>query len=277
MYDTTLTRVYYNIPIINPSVYISVKGNRIKTYYENNEIRAYLKDGTEFQLEFHNDSNCYVKAEIVINGKSQVNALVLKPYQRFFLDRFMDEKKKFKFNTFLTGNDNIEELKEIIANNGKIEVKFYKEFVPISSTPPIAYNYNVTNMQYPFTPTISSGDSIRYTSTTYNEDTFDSTVVNLNPAQCTLKKELKEIETGRIESGKTSSQRFVPIEKQWESFTCAVFNYHIMPESQRPSMSMKSNNQKNVIKADDIRTYCSKCGRRIKKGYNFCPGCGERF
>jgi len=50
-----------------------------------------------------------------------------------------------------------------------------------------------------------------------------------------------------------------------------------MPESQRPPKPVKVKKQKNVIQADDIRTYCPSCGRRVKKGYNFCPGCGEKF
>lgn len=268
MYNQTFSNISHRIP----SVYLAVNGNRIKTYNEDNEVRAYLKDGTEFQLEFYNDSDCYVKADITINGQFQGSSLVLRPHQHFYLDRFMDEKKKFLFNTFLTGNDDIERLKEIIAKNGRIEVLFYKEFIPIPSTKWITFGNGTYNPT--IYPTIYTNAS---TSTNDGKLSLDSGIKSmyLNSVQCGVE-EPKEIETGRIEAGKKSNQDFIPISKSWEFLPCVSFFYHIMPESQRPKV-VKVKKQKNVIQADDIRTYCPSCGRRVKKGYNFCPGCGEKF
>lgn len=279
MYNPSFSSVSYSIPVVTPSVYLAVNGNRIKTYNEDNEVRAYLKDGTEFQLEFYNDSDYYVKAEITINGQSQGSSLVLRPHQRFYLDRFVDEKKKFMFNTFLTGNDDIEKLKEIIAKNGRIEVRFYKEFIPILLTNWTTFGNGICN---PTLYNTSTGDNIKYEKYIINEShTSEGTLssdnevrsTHLNSAQYRVE-EPKEIETGRIEAGKKSNQDFKPISKSWEFFSCASFSYHIMPESQRPKV-VKVKKQKNVIQADDIRVYCQKCGRRVKKGYNFCPGCGN--
>lgn len=266
--------------IVNPSVHLAVNGNRIKTYNEDGEVRAYLKDGTEFQLEFYNDSDYYVKADITINGKLQGSSLVLRPHQRFFLDRFMDEKKKLVFNTFLTGNDDIEKLKEIIAKNGRIEVRFYKEFIPMILTTWTTFDYNPTI----YTNT-TSGNNVKCTDyiikqSNSSDKTLSLDYNNVSPSSIHLKscrgEQPKEIETGRIEAGKKSNQEFNTISKSWEFISCASFLYHIMPESQRPK-EVKVKKQKNVIQADAIRTYCSVCGRRVKKGYNFCPGCGERF
>jgi hypothetical protein len=205
----------------------------------------------------------------------------------------MDEKKKFKFNTFLTGNDDIEKLKEIIAKNGRIEVRFYKEFIPIPLTTWTTFDCSGTNQPNVYASNTSTGDNVKYMKGVINEkssgnvETFsrgfnsDSnkvmpSSVYLNSVQCNVE-EPKEIETGRIEAGKKSNQDFKTIYKTWEWFSCASFSYHIMPESQRPPKPVKVKKQKNVIAADDIRTYCPSCGRRVKKGYNFCPGCGEKF
>lgn len=283
MYNPTSTSVSYTTTIPNPSVHLAVNGNRIKTYNEDGEVRAYLKDGTEFQLEFHNDSDSYVKADITINGKSQVSSLVLRPHQRFYLDRFMDEKKKFKFNTFMTGNDDIEKLKEIIAKNGRIEVRFYKEFIPLpitwtTYTMPIygdTTNNSIKYMKSIINESNSSGETLSLDRAS-NSNKMMPNSVYANSVQCSIEEQPKEVETGRIEAGKKSNQNFTTIHKSWEYFSCASFSYHIMPESQRPKV-VKVKKQKNVIQADDIRTYCPSCGRRVKKGYNFCPGCGEKF
>lgn len=290
MYNSSFSNVSYTIPIANPSVHLAVNGNRIKTYNEDGEIRAYLKDGTEFQLEFHNDSDCYVKADININGKSQSSSLVLRPHQRFYLDRFIDENKKFMFNTFLTGNDDIKKLKEIIAKNGRIEVRFYKEFIPIPLTnwtiisngiyQPNIYTSNTSTGDAKYMKDIinesnSSGETLPLDNIGLNSNTVMPNSVYLSSVQYSGQiKQPKEIETGRIEAGKKSNQDFKPISKSWEFFSCTSFSYHIMPESQRLKV-IKVKKQKNVIQADDIRTYCASCGRRIKKGYNFCPGCGN--
>jgi hypothetical protein len=280
MYNQTSTSVPYSTQIVNPSVYLAVNGNRIKTYNEDNEVRAYLKDETEFQLEFHNDSDCYVKADITINGQFQDNSLVLRPHQHFYLERFMDEKKKFMFNTFLTGNDDIEKLKEIIAKNGRIEVRFYKELIPTSLTTWTTFGNKTYNSTI-YTNT-STDDNIKYTSGIINESNSPEGTLSLdsefrsmhhNSVQCRVE-EPKEIETGRIEAGKKSNQEFKSISKYWEFFSCASFSYHIMPESQRPKV-VKVKKQKNIIQADDIRTYCQECGRRVKNGWKFCPGCGN--
>src|ERR1035437_9844776 len=174
MYQNTMYTYPAYVPA-NPQLNLAVNGNRVKTYNHDGEFRAYLKDGTEFQLEFDNNSDCYVRAEITVNGKTQSSSLVLRPHQRFYLDRFMDEKKKFKFNTFLTGNDDIEKLKEIIAKNGRIEVQFYKEYI---YTPPLSSITWTSGGCWGQTPYIlySSGTIKRFNSGTTTDDSFSDDI-----------------------------------------------------------------------------------------------------
>ena len=221
------------LKLANPRVFISVNNNRIKSYVEEGEICVFLKDGTEFQLEFMNDSDCYIKADISINGKYQFSSLVLRPHQHFYLDRFMDEKKKFKFNTFLTGNDDIEKLKKIIEQNGKIEVRFYKE---------LEQNYTYTTCNPSWITTWWEHQVDTY----YSNGSDDSGKLDINyysanaslQSNDKIKSSIKtkalnpdktEIETGRVESGDKSKQDFTSVSKQWDIFPVATFQYHIMP------------------------------------------------
>ena len=302
MYQNTII-TYPAYVLANPTLNLAVNGNRIKTYNHDGQACAYLKDGTEFQLEFDNDSDFYVRAEITVNGQTQKSSLVLRPHQRYFLDRFMDEKKKFKFNTFLTGNDDIEKLKEIIAKNGKILVKFYKEYLQpvISETyrdPFVLYGsgqsetslYGAGRFGYTtngiksrgLTKGLSSDRGENISNSSYYVNSMNisanaSAYEDYLDASAQIKPD--EMETGRIESGNKSKQEFSPITKTWESWPCVCFQYHILPESQMPKTPKvkKVKKAKDVIMADDVRTYCPKCGRRVKEGWNFCPGCGKEY
>jgi hypoxanthine-guanine phosphoribosyltransferase len=92
-----------------------------------------------------------------------------------------------------------------------------------------------------------------------------------------MRSEPDEIETGRIESGKKSKQDFVLTDRQFNFFSVATFEYHIVPQSQKPKKVKMAIKKRDVIVADDIRTYCPDCGRRLKRGWNFCAGCGKKF
>ena len=270
-YITTTTGIF------NPQAYIAVKNNRVKIYKDN---KIYLNDGDEFEIEFQNSGNFYAKAEITINGKSQNSALVLSPGQKFYLDRFMDEKKKFKFNVFKTGNDDIEELKKILESNGKVEIKFYRETLPNITWTSWDWNgiYNTYNNDYintldSFYTTKFSPDTIRCKSSGCSSATKYSSL-GLNDVAL---KNMDEVETGRIESGNKSNQDFYVTHKQFETFPMSVVSYHILPKSQKKNDAYIK--PKSYIMADEsqFRAYCNNCGRRVKKGWQFCPGCGQKY
>jgi len=276
---TTTTTTYPFFTPCNPKSFIAVKNNRVKSYEHEGENRIYLEDGTEFELEFHNDSDDYVKADITINGIKQSSALVLRPHQRFYLDRFMDEQKKFKFNTFMTGNDDIEKLKEIIEKNGRIKVEFYQELKPYF---PYTYTTNVWHNNYSsgtgkYDPQYLNNCTSRGIQTDgieLNNGAISEVSCFASMDMCAKRSEPEEIETGRVEAGSKSKQDFVSTDKQFGCWPTETFEYHIVSVSQKPKKMKK---QKNVIVADDIRTYCPGCGRRVKKGWQFCAGCGNGF
>lgn len=306
---TTYSSGYTYPQPFNPQVHIAVKNNRMKTYDHEGEKRIYLDDETEFQLEFYNDSSYYAKAVIEINGVVQNSALVLRPYQRFYLDRFMNEQKRLKFNTFMTGNDDIEKLKEIIEKNGRIKVEFYKQYVPQpivswttiteeediqpyypyhpwSTTGGQQYGGTLTSGQINTCNNLSRGSSLGM-SEDYSAKTLNKSKKNkispdsVNAFNSQRVEEPKEIETGRVEAGSKSDQDFVQSYETFEILPTLTFEYHIVPVSQKPVQQvirMKTTKKsKDVIVTDGIRTYCPDCGRRVKKGWQYCAGCGYKF
>ena len=95
-----------------------------KSIKKDNKI--YLKDGQNFEIELFNPLKESVLAEIKVNGKSvSSTGLILRPGERFYLDCFIDDKKKFVFKTYEV--ENTEASKEAISINGVVEVFFYKE------------------------------------------------------------------------------------------------------------------------------------------------------
>lgn len=90
--------------------------------------KVYLDDGQEFEVELYNPLKECVLADIKLNGQSiSKTGLILKPGQRFYLDCFIDDKKKFIFNTYEV-ESSLESI-EATENNGSLEVFFYKEQV----------------------------------------------------------------------------------------------------------------------------------------------------
>lgn len=268
-----------------PEVFISINNNRLQIY---NTTNVYMNNGTEFQLEFKNNSPVTQKADIWINGKNQHTSLVLYAGNHVYLDRFMDDNKKLKFDIYDV--DNNSEVKKIIENNGLIEVRFYEEIYNTT------YYYNVTNTS---TSTYYNGLGVG-TSTSYisphitpkgpvgisaknpskklmcdsrTDDTFyncdsrtDDTFYNQE-----RRTETAKIETGRIAQGNDSDQSFTEVKKTFSLFPSRVVKYKILPMSQLPQT------QQEITTIGNIRTYCQSCGRRMKKGWNNCPGCGTKI
>jgi len=113
---------------------IAVKGNKIKNYNGS----FYLKNDQEFEIDLQNFTKDTVAAQLFMNGKAiSRSMLVMKPGQKVLLTRYLDEAKKFLFETYKV--DGSPETQKAIEDNGNIEVKFYKE----KQVPPISYT--VTN------------------------------------------------------------------------------------------------------------------------------------
>jgi hypothetical protein len=244
-----------------PCAYVTKNRQRIKQFGDN----VYLKDGSEFELELYNPSRKTVLSKVKINGTYITGGgIVLRPGERVFLERYLDDPRKFKFETYHV--DGSVETQNAIAENGDVEIEFYNEK---ESIPTLNLNYNHlvgslhSNYGTYFNTTIGSTD-VNYRTTTVTSTTLGSNKENgFNNLRS---KKLKSSETGRVEKGSNSDQSFKTVNKEFEYLTVSKSYWKILPESQK----------KYEIK--DIVSYCSNCGSKRKKtSHKFCPTCGEKF
>ena len=78
-------------------------------------------------------------------------------------------------------------------------------------------------------------------------------------------KSSQSMETGRIEQGGYSEQKFDTINTDFEYSAFSTETIHILPMSRKP---VTSNDLKKI--------YCHECGRKIKSGFKYCPFCGAQ-
>lgn len=230
----------------NPSAWIVSSNDRGRKSIKNGNV--YLKDGEEFEIELFNPLLISVLADIKLNGQSiSKTGLVIKPGQRFYLDCFIDDNKKFLFNTYDVYNT--EEVNEAIKNNGLLEVFFYKESVislenwKKSFDRVIVERYPIYYPSYPSYPwyqpsvyygTSQNGIGVCTTNlgstcnvnTSIGDVTFSSTGNELFNSS--------SIETGRVEKGDTSKQKFKEVDMDFDSFYIVSTRVQILPESRKP-------------------------------------------
>jgi hypothetical protein len=266
-----------------PQAWIAVSNNRQKIYGLNDDL-VYLDNDQEFQIELYNPTNLSYLAKIYLNDKlMSTSGLVIKPGQRYFLDRYLDEKKKFLFSTYDV--DDNKEVKEAIKSNGKVKVEFYPEHTNYTwSQMSAGTTYTPVQpwtTQYPNTITFGnglgfptntgttntyfSGSSASFTTTSSisgNSVSFGGNTVNALYSSSAPAS--KSLETGRVEKGGKSDQKFGSDSGSYSWFCSYTSEYQIMPRSGKP------------VEVTEIRTYCPGCGTRMKKKtWKFCPDCGE--
>ena len=118
---------------------IAISKNLIKEYKSSNSERTvYLNDGTEFQIYLKNPYQTHLGIKIYVNNQAiGGNMLVLKPGQSFWLDRFLNDNKKFLFSIYDV--ENTQEMRYATNNNGKVKIEFYheKDDTPYFTTTPL--------------------------------------------------------------------------------------------------------------------------------------------
>ena len=279
-----------------PMAYITVNKGRTKT---KKDKFVYLENGAEFEIELHNPTQNTVLAKISINNKLiSYSGIVLRPGERVFLERYLDNSNKFKFETYTVGG-NSEEVKKAIELNGLVKIEFYNEdTTPVINYPAVTTSTPIWSPTWVTTtnPTWTLGD-FTYTTSTLSDSSmvYCSTATSSMPIGTTyttnglnlsgslsasagspsersftgnVKKEKKVVETGRVEQGSHSSQSFQTVNKKFHYYTTNTVELQIKPVSQM------------YVDAKDINKMnkpCVKCGRKSKHGDNFCGGCGNRF
>jgi len=255
-----------------PNAFITLKRNRIKIYnYANWRGEVFLNGGDEFELEFDNTTRLVWLAKIKLNGEWVSEAgLVLRPGEHTFLDTpdlFSNDKRRFRFETYEVPEGRA----ELLRDNGLVEIFFHKkqEAQPywLKSTPITTWTW--TRPDYYWYGTSGSGTRKLngYGEYTVNSCCFSaqdqSSVQSSEIQMSNMAKPLEE--TGRVEKGSQSGQDFVNVNENFESWSVLTVSYKIFPLSKKPQT------------VQEVKEYCSNCGRRSRQNDHFCPNCGRKF
>lgn len=265
MFTTSTNYVYTTF---NPEAHITVNKNRLKKYGD----KYYLKDGQTFEIELKNPTHNRVKAIIEMNGKriSDTGLVIPNGNTSYYIERYIDEARKFKFKTFHV--DDVEETEEARERNGIIRIRFYAENVPLATTAGITWtNFSGTGSPS-FNPTYTGGYT--YTSNSGNTNLTNSSRTRgvestdtFHPTSMMVySMDMPQVETGRVTEGGRSSQRFDSVSANFYTTPFHTVEFQLLPESHKP------------VEITQIRNYCPECGLRIRKsGWKYCPTCGTKL
>ena len=249
--------------------------------------KVFLNDEDEFEIELFNTLNVSVLADIKLNGQSiSKTGLVIKPGQRVYLDCFIDDRKKFKFSTYEIENSG--EALDATQNNGVLEVFFYKEDVITLDNWQRKFDRVIVEKYYPYNPypwynphrVYCGSGTITYGGTTLttngNSFTMDASngliggttnVYNSsNNINCSYSSQVdlsnlnvagslstNSIETGRVEKGEKSKQKFTEVDMEFEKHYIASTIIQILPESRKPAeVKQMKTKQSQLISSDEV-------------------------
>jgi hypothetical protein len=266
-----------------PSAWIVSSNDRGRKSIKNGKV--FLNDGDEFEIELFNPLTVSVLADIKLNGQSiSKTGLVVKPGQRVYLDCFIDDRKKFKFSTYEIENSG--ESLDATQNNGLLEVFFYKEDVITLDNWQRKFDRIIVEKYYPYNPypwhnpytvwygttnpyntvITTNGSGIIGTTTTSNAYYSSNSIVNcsytsgvdlsnLNISGSNNMNSINSIETGRVEKGEKSKQKFTEVDMDFEKHYISSTIIQILPESRKPVETKDIFNKKtgeiNVKKESD--------------------------
>ncbi len=304
-----MTKKAKNNHVEKPSAWV-VSSEKGRKSIKNGKV--YLKDKEEFQIEIFNPLTDCILADIKLNGNTiSQSGLVIRPGERFYLDCFVDDRKKFVFNTYEV-EDN-QSTKVVISKNGMLEVFFYKESVvslknwrnkfdrvivekyyPVHYPHYHPYWYTTPNV-YCGTGTITTTGGLSGTTTggyyvnglggytnnetiggvyggtlnnlttnTTNLQSINSTyttginISDLGNMTTTTNHSTNSIETGRVEKGSKSNQKFEEVDMDFEKFHISSIVLQLLPESVKPVDTKDLKKEKNSNPSEDIISLIKK-------------------
>lgn len=295
---------------------IAMHKSLLKEFHNNENGRiVYLNDGDEFQIQIFNPYDYVIGVGFTFNSDNIDNSklLVLKPGERVWLDRYLDENKKLLFSTYEVSGKS-KEVKKAIQKNGIVNIYFYREKyengLKVFTTP----GYVAANIFYNHS---NPNDSTYYCDTTINticgpgtmKDNIDANYTNINN-YCHVDNELQSLSdklsleqgvsaaatantsatytsysaaTSTIKNGTNSCVNYN--KKSIEtgrvdkgSYSYQHFNnYYGDFESwyfKKETIKILPQSQKQISSKDLNKKYCHNCGRKIKESFKFCPNCG---
>lgn len=242
----------------HPTAHVSINRNRVKQY-NGSPTKVYLKDNQEFEIELFNPKTMPVMAKIKLNGEYiSTKGIYLKPGQRIFLNRFIDSAQKFKFSTYQIDAADSTAVNAIVKN-GDLTVEFYDETIKFVAQQP----YWLTGG---CVPTLDVFSTQCFTNTVNTYVSNASSNVGFNK-----KLRSTSLDTGRVEAGATSNQKFQDTYGDFNNFYSSAISYKLLPDTHEPVTIQQ-------IVSTTANNFCGACGNKItKSNYKFCPNCGEKL
>ncbi len=268
---------------------IAVNKSLLKEYVSSEYPRVvYLNNGDEFQIQLFNPEKFIIAAKIFIDGEELNDMLVLRPGERVWLVRYLDKARKFKFSTYEI--EDSAESKEAASLNGDVTINFYR--VKTKRSNPIVFVNNVKDYIYSdrgissisavngYVSDLAASSVNAYCSGVTGDCgdsgiTFTSAATGrvnplnielscastIEPCSCSV----DSIETGRVEEGGYSNQKFSYVNYDFEDYPWKIETIKILPLSRKP-----------YTQEDLQKRYCSNCGRKLSPKHKFCPYCGTK-
>ena len=278
---------------------LAINKSLLKEYSNSsNERIIYMNDGMEFQIQVFNPYSYVIGVSFEFNNHNKTSQLlVLRPGERVWLDRFLDDESKLLFSTYQVGVSKV--VQEAIKDNGTLCIKFYKErenkpqVSYIKEYQPYDWNikpiraidvyYNNIGNSYHLDNNSNINSNINCSSyanfcgavdcslnldSSITQASAASTYTSYSSSTLTKSSPLpksKSIETGRIEKGSHSNQKFKNVHKDFEYLPFNIEYIKILPIS-----------QKQINSNDLQKKYCYECGKKINPKFKFCPSCGAK-
>lgn len=284
-----------------PEAFISINKNRQKIY----GTTVYLQNKQTFEFELFNPTKDNIMVRISINGRPiSDKGLILRPAMHGYLERYINEDRKFLFETYVVDGES-DIVRQAIETNGDVKIEFFKERIrPIvtnfnsiyissapdykyrgrtNSSPDCLYSKSVNcsasneeseeNLAMPdslgFTDMISNQESSlgrKLSSVDYApEERERGITTSANFSKDFAPKAKRSIETGRVEKGAASGQRFNEIDMDFEYSPFHTISYKLLPESQKP------------LEFNDLKLRCKSCSTKLKTNWKVCPVCGRKI
>ena len=292
----------------NEMAKIAINKSLLKEYKTNTDPRVvYMNNGDEFQIQLFNPEQDTIGAEVSINGNKIPGILVIRPGERIWLERYLTEQSKFKFTTYEVNNpDEDSSVARAIANNGTIEIKFYREKQKCSNWNNITWDSRSSDF---FTKLADYSWDVE-NNNTYKELTDNNALLNARISACdsdynnatylSLNTTCCDTLTNSVlpptHNTHFSTKRIVP-EKTYKSATpisnkietgridkgsysnqklehvnIEFENWHFKKEV----IKILQSSRKPYTSSDIKKIYCTNCGRKINTKYKFCPYCGTK-
>lgn len=206
------------------------------------EVKEAIKENGDFKVEF------YRERTVDYTWTAPQRTIWGGPQQDIYFDGSLNLT-----NTSGTGNLNLKGITTTGAN-------FSAEVNDTNSTNLSTASLDGTLGDIPVTAGVAGGGHFEIP-----EENVTSEPVKKNPLR-RLKTKKKSIETGRVEMGSQSDQKFETVQKDWDYFPFHTIEYKLKPVSQK------------VNTTADIQTkrYCTNCGTKTKPTFKFCPSCGTK-